>query len=674
MKFKNLIQLLPVLLCAYSFCTAQEKCPIKFGKVTVADFDLSKQKFDTTANAVVIADVGRSTFEGNVKGWFSLLFKKQTRIKIINKNGLDAANIEIPYYISSTGNSEERIENLKAYTYNLEGDKVIETKLENDQVFKDKHSKNWFVKKFTLPAVKEGSIIEISYTIKSDFLQNLREWEFQSEYPHLWSEYEVGMPEFFNYVFLSQGSSAFYINKKEQSSSSYNITENNGAAAAEHYNITGMVTYNRWVMKDMPALKEESYTTTIKNHIAKIEFQLSQYRFPNSPVKDIMSSWPKIAEEMMSHEMFGEALNKNNNWLDDDVKVITIGSSNNLEKAHRIFEYVRNNFTCTSTVGMYLSDNLKSIFKTKKGNVADINLLLVTMLKHEGIDASPVLLSTRNHGYTHDFYPLLDRYNYVVAEATIDGKAYYMDASEADIGFNRLPIACYNGHAWLLQKKNAVPVYFEADSLKERKVTVVFIGSNDKGEMEGNFQTTLGYYESLKFRDEIKEKGSDEYFKKLQTSYGTDFTLKNFIVDSLKLLDMPVKQSYELKLNNWNEDVIYFNPLMATAQQNNPFASATRLYPVEMPYTSDETFVLNMEIPTGYEVDEIPKSAKVLLNEDDGFFEYIINKSATQVMMRSRIVLKKANFFPDDYETLREFFGYVVKKHAEQVVLKKKKA
>jgi hypothetical protein len=35
--------------------------------------------------------------------------------------------------------------------------------------------------------------------------------------------------------------------------------------------------------------------------------------------------------------------------------------------------------------------------------------------------------------------------------------------------------------------------------------------------------------------------------------------------------------------------------------------------------------------------------------------------------------LNKANFQPEDYNTLRDFFAYVVKKQSEQIVFKKKK-
>ncbi len=87
----------------------------------------------------------------------------------------------------------------------------------------------------------------------------------------------------------------------------------------------------------------------------------------------------------------------------------------------------------------------------------------------------------------------------------------------------------------------------------------------------------------------------------------------------------------------------------------------------------DETYTMTMEIPKGYVVDELPKSARVSYNTNEGFFEYLIQKNEDMVQFRTRIKLNKATFKPEDYASLREFFGYIVKKQSEQIVFKKKK-
>ncbi|HEY8968309.1 MAG TPA: hypothetical protein VIM64_04440, partial [Puia sp.] len=66
---------LMLCLVASAFLHAQDKPPVKFGKISPADFDVKAPSYDTAADAVVIADIGSSEFVGNVKGWFTLEFK-----------------------------------------------------------------------------------------------------------------------------------------------------------------------------------------------------------------------------------------------------------------------------------------------------------------------------------------------------------------------------------------------------------------------------------------------------------------------------------------------------------------------------------------------------------------------------------------------------------------------
>jgi hypothetical protein len=125
---QRLLLLLPTILSASLFAGAQDKIKIKFGNVNADDFKTTVYPIDSSASAVIIADVGSTEIVGNNKGGFSLLFKNYRRAHILNKNGYDIANIEIPLY--ADGDAEEQLENLKAITYNLENGKVVETKLD----------------------------------------------------------------------------------------------------------------------------------------------------------------------------------------------------------------------------------------------------------------------------------------------------------------------------------------------------------------------------------------------------------------------------------------------------------------------------------------------------------------------------------------------------------------
>lgn len=648
---------------------AQDKPAVKFGKVTPEDFKPKAYSIDSNASAVIIADIGSTEITGNDKGWFSHIFKHYRRAHILNKNGYDLANVEVELYVD--GRMEVELEGLKAVTYNLENGKVVETKLDKSSIFKDKLSKNVSIRKFTFPNLKEGSIIEFEFSTKSDFLFNLTPWVFQGAYPVLWSEYEVSIPEFYNYVFLTQGYHPYHIKDRKARQVSFSISDNGGAGATERYEFRGNATDHRFVMKDVPALKEENYTSTLANHIARIDFQLSERRHPLTP-QNYMGTWTGLSTELLKDESFGADLGKNNGWLKDVVNPVVGEAKAPMDKAKRLYDYMRDNFTCTDHSDLYLNQTLKNVLKSRNGSVADINLLLIAMLKYEGLQADPVILSTRRHGYTYPIYPILDRFNYVIAQVNIDGKKYFLDASQPRLGFGKLGYECYNGHARIVNE-SATPIDFIADSIIERKVTSVFIVNDDKGNLIGSMQQTPGYYESNSIRNAVKEKGKDQLFSDIKRTFTSEVEMTEEGIDSLSKYEDPVAIHYKFELKGDKEDIIYFNPLFAEGWKNNPFKAAERFYPIEMPYAIDETFLLRMDVPAGYTVDEMPKQTVVKLNEDDdGMFEYRLSLSNDVISLRSRLRIRRTFFQADEYEMLREFFNLIVKKHAEQIVFKKK--
>jgi hypothetical protein len=649
---------------------AQEKLNIKFGKIQPQDFEIKSPLLDSNVNAVVLSDQGSTEFEGNNKGWFKMIYRRHKRIKLINKNGFDAADISILLY--SDGQDAEKVNELKANTYNLENGNIVTTELGKKSIFVEKINRNLIETKFTFPALTSGSIIEYTYTIESDFMFNLQPWIFQGQYPCLWSEYNVKLPDFFNYVFLSQGYLKFDIDEKAAGFKRFIVTSSNGIGPTESFSINSTILDRKWVIKNVPGIKEESFTTTLNNHIAKIEFQLSEYRFPEQPTKKIMGDWKTVTEKLLDREDFGLSFIRGNGWLEDEMKKIIGGVNDKREKTEKIFEYVRNNFTCTKTRGVYIEDKttLKDIFNKKSGTVSDINLLLIAMLKKAEIPCEPVILSLRNRGTVHPIYPLMDRFNYLIAMATINEKPIFLDASNNKMGFNQLPAACYNGTAWVIEKDNTRRIELSPDSIMEYKTTSIFIINKEKGGLEGSFRKQLGTYESIATREDYSKNKQEGLTKELVKKFGSAYKLSNLEIDSVTNYNEPVKYSIEFSTQP-EEDILYINPLFGEETTKNPFTSNKRLYPIEMPFIIKEVIILDMEIPKGYVLEELPKSVRYFLNENEGVFEYLAIKKDNKIQLRSTIHIKKANFPQEDYDTLREFFAFLIQKQGEQIVFKK---
>ena len=643
----------------------------KLDKITAKDFQVSSPVVDNNANAVILADVGSTEFEGNTNGDFSLVFKETKRILLVNRNGFDVATVKVPIYMGEATEEEESFGNFEATTYNQENGQITETKLDKASLYKEKYNKYFNIRKFTFPNLKEGSIIEYKFTIKSPYYEHLRNWQFQDEYPVLLSQYQVIIPPMFDYLSVRKGYLKFALDSVATVFKTYSIIDPGEAnVASSIYRYSGNATTAIWLMKDVPALKLEKYTSSNKNYLAQISFNLRSIHFSDINTRYIVKDWFKTAEDILKKPDYA-CIKDNNSWLKDWIKAIVPESVQDEDKVRKIYAYIRDNFTCTDHESYRQSQSLKKTFQSKTGNVADLNILLMAMLYSQGIESDPVFLSTRDNGWANESAALINQYNYVIAKVLLGNTVYLLDASHPRLGFGKIATECLNGSGRTINKKAPWVVSMSTDSIKESRNTAVFLNNDSVQGVIGSYSSNLGYYESLETRNDIAKEKQADFAKKLFRGYPQEIEASGLTIDSLQSYDDPIAINYNLKLKFGDDDIVYFNPLFDEQLKRNPFESAERLYPVEMPYVKNTVFTLNMEVPKGYKVDELPKYAKVKLNDDEGMFEYMIANKEDNIQMRCKVSLKKATYNPEDYATLRDFYAFIVKKEAEQIVFKK---
>lgn len=669
MTFNRFTILTGISILFIGISSYAQETKLKFGDIKPEDFKPEYYSIDSSADAVYLDDIGSSKHIGNNSGSFSVVYKIHERIRLLHKKCFDDLGT-VKIGLHKYSEDIERLSDLQAATYNIEDGKVISTPVDKNSMFKDKDGDDQIVK-FTFPNLKEGSIIEYSYTKTIPVFYYIPSWTFQGQYPELLSEFTLEVPEFFDFVILKNGYLNADVDTVHLSYDNFNVIEDGGVGASSVVNIKSNTIKHTWAYKNVPALKEEGYITSLSNYIQKLEFQLSAIRFPNAEPHYFLHSWPETVDQLLKDEDFGQDLSKENGWLKDDVKDAVQGETDPVNKARKIYNYVRDNYTCTDNSAIYLSQTIKKTAQTKKGNVSDINMLLIAMLRVAGYTSDPVLLSTREHGKTYDIYPIMNKFNYLIARVNIDDKKnFLLDASEPTLGFGHLTQECYNGDARTIA---ATPnlIDLSADSLKEAEVSSLFLTNDESGKVTGTYRCVMGEMQSQEMREKMKKTNEDEYFKNIKKSFSYDITVDNKEIDSLKQQENPVAIQYNFSFKP-DEDILYFNPVLsADSHKENPFSAATRFYPVEMPYCIDETYVLNMEVPTGYKVDELPKSARVSLNDNQGMFQYLIQQTDNHIQLLCRTKLNRATFEAEDYETLRNFFAAVVQKESEQIVFKK---
>ena len=324
---------------------SQDSSSILFGKVALADFVLPKSSvIDSSTNAVVIAKTGTIEFVGRKDfNWVSYVFKKHVRVKILNKKAFDFAKIFIALH--GTGTYRDQIEDLQASTYNIENGHVVETKLIAGDTYDVQINNSLLEKRFTLPALKEGSIIEYSYKITSFNYGNLPDWNFQNMlYPCLYSEFRISVPDLLRYITIRYGIDSFYSFKSSDTSTLLKMYS---------VDVKTNIHNHTWVMKDIPAFNEEDFIISPETYLDKLEFTLTQF-YSYSHVMSYAQTWDEVYKSLMADKDFGKAIEIDN--TDNLYNTMAKNCSTEgdiMQAATQIYFYVRDKFTCIPNSNIY---------------------------------------------------------------------------------------------------------------------------------------------------------------------------------------------------------------------------------------------------------------------------------------------------------------------------------
>ncbi len=639
---------------------------VKFGKVEEADLLMTVCPADSTASAYILHDEGGCNFEYTNHEGFILVFNRFTRIKILTKDGYDFANVSVPFYVSKSG-EKEQVYGINGCTHKLVNGKVETTKLDKKYVFEEQAVDGYNQTKFTFPNVTEGVIIEYKYTIRSPFAYNLPSWRFQSSAPTKYSCYTVSIPEYYRYNKNQKGYEHIVL-KEDQNRQTINVGTGRDMFTASFTN-----TLYEFTGTNLPAIKNEPFMTTIKDYASQIEFELMNISFPGSLIKNYSSTWAQVDEKLMESDGFGRQLGKSV-FRNEIKELLASDTTGGVEvKAVKILDFVRSRVKWNSTSSSY-SNGIKDAYAKGTGNSADVNLLLVEAFRNGGLNAHPVILSTRSNGMLPLSSPSITKFNYVIACVDDNGKKLYFDATDPNSYTNVLPERClvnkaraFNGKTgdWVNLKELEVP------NVSVKRGTLSF---NDDGILTGSFlETATNQLASQKKEDYKQYDNVDKYTEKIEHDNGIKLT--NFKAEGYDKTGNTVSE----KINFINEqintqsDIIYLTPLVFREVGTNPFKSEVRTFPIDFPYPRKTNYTISFVIPEGYKADEVPKSEKFTFEDNDIVVTYITQQKENILQLLYKVELNNTLIIPSQYAMLKEFFSKIVAKEKEMVVLKREK-
>tara|TARA_R110002051_G_scaffold3131_4_gene16829 strand:+ start:8274 stop:9383 length:1110 start_codon:yes stop_codon:yes gene_type:complete len=363
---------LTIILAFITFATNLQKSEIKFGKVSMEEVAQKQHSTNSEAEAAILYKKERMYYDYSSDKGFATIREVHLRIKIYDKSGLDWATRVISLYNSNSG--EQKIYNIKGYTYNLVDGELEEEKLKKEGIFNTNISKYRDQVSITMPNAKVGSVIDLKYDIASDMVGYMDDYILQYGIPLDFVELSVEIPEYFNFKRFTKG---FYLISLKESQRNRKIEYSYKTQRDDSFGSIGSKSTNQLAeleffekhyevnAENIPALKEVNYTNNIENYRSAIVFELESTKFPNTGYKVYSKSWEDVAETIYRYDDFGEEVNKDRFFKDDLDKVIA-QNKDPKQLASEIYKYLQDRMTWDNYYGVGCNNGIKKRMTKKK--------------------------------------------------------------------------------------------------------------------------------------------------------------------------------------------------------------------------------------------------------------------------------------------------------------------
>lgn len=625
----------------------------KMEKVTIEELSEKAYAKDTSAVAAYLYKNGKTYFEISNRYWI-MVTEVYTRVKIYKKEGYGYANGEITMY---TGDKKASLTFVEGNTYNLVGGVIEKTSLKEEGQFKEHPEEDFTTKKITMPNVKEGSVVEYKYIIRTPYFTNFGDWYFQYDIPVKNIMYTVKIPAYFTYNIHTKGTveiDALHLqpemNKK----------------------IDTYETIHIYKAKDVSASKDEEYVNNKQNYTSVLQHELASVRIPNTEIVNYATDWATVADNIYDNEHFGREL-KLSSYFEKDIDGLIKQGMTPKEKALAIFEFVKARMNWNNKYGYLCRQGVKKAYESREGNVAEINLMLTSMLRYAGFYANPVLVSTRANGIA--MYPTRTAYNYVITAVDTEnnGEVMLLDATSKYTQPNIMPVRVLNWKGRMIMKNRKTAEIDLMPNANSKEVVQIAAQIDKDGKASGKIRNMYYDYYAYGFREENSDNSKDSNIQRLEKKY-KGLEISDYNIVNEKDLTKPASEEYNFIHDGVADiigDRIFFNPMLFFANTVNPFKQEKREYPIDFVFPRKDSYLITIKLPEGYIVETLPASLSLGMEQNIGSFKYNIVNNTGQLQLNISYEINYATISQDYYITIRDFFKKMIEKQTEKIVLKK---
>lgn len=655
--------------------TATIEPNLKYGKPSKEELSLTSYAPDTTATAIYLFHQGQSDFIYH--DGFQLTTEHWVHIKILKPQGVSYADVSVPYY-SPTDKDEgqERASEIEGCSYNMENGKCIKTPMKRESISFERFNNLYKILKFSLPAVKEGTIIEYHYKLYSDYFSHIDNWMMQEELPMLYNQYKITIPHVFVYNIELRGKD--YIQVKQRDSSIHATEREGSSAGGVSKDFTVSAQETTFTSRNLPAIRQdESYCWCPEDYKVQVSFDLQGTQFTPNEYKPYSQKWEDVDKQLLKPEntQFGEHLSLTNPFR-PETKQAYNSEMNFEEKIICAFQVLKKKMAWNGRYQLY-SKELEKVIKKGSGSNADLNFILISILKDFGLEAYPVVMSRRSSGMLPYNFPSLQKLNtFFVAIHDINKQKYvFLDSSMDVPAFNILPLELSVNKARILSRKEKEEnKWVNVMALSNNKSFMKIDARIEGDQVKGHRSTVLYGQEAVEYQANAKHK-QDSLVSNPEnkiSSQKEQLTVTNLKVKKQENDWALIEEEFDFVLQvNRTDNHLYINPMLFPQLKSNPFIQTERVLPIEFPYPYKFTMLSTLTLPEGYEVEELPQP-QAIRSEGDGLqCKYMIQKQGNTILLNYVFHLKGYIFLSEQYKQLQELWTKVIEKNNALIVLKK---
>lgn len=569
---------------------AQTVPDAEFGQIPDSLFSMDEYALHPDAPFIYTVKELEVNFENDENAIVALL-DYYVRIKVFDASAREASIVAIPYYFER---GIEEVENIRAATHTQGGEEVP---LQDDSIRRININSRYNVIEFTMPEVEDGAILEYSYRVRRRYIEELPDFFLTNQAPTDLAKVTITNPGYLRYDTIEENFDG-EVNRYTQ--------EIDTSSAAKIFTIPqpDPILKEIYVARDIPAIEEEAYISSIADYRGKLKFKLSEFGIPRQKLEN---SWKLVVAELRRNQNVLAIAEQNTQANAIGREIRSIFES---EKAAQdsIFRYINQTANYSGSKSPYSEVTDSTVLSGEPVNQAAINQTLLAMLQGAGIEAYPLLISTRQFGQINKSFPSFFQFNGQLTYSIIDGQTYFMDASFPHSQPNLIPVDTYNETGLLLKPDG----YEWRDIVPDKSLFAIDIrvdASLDRqGNLSGNIHAESSGYPAQVVRQRYSNgEPVQEIFRKAVFDGYTNAGISNLEFQNYRSFEEPITFDSDFELENYATsytDGLQFRPMIVGYLMSNPFNEPSRELPVTLDAPEKLDLVYEIEIPSGFTIQQ----------------------------------------------------------------------